>query len=142
MMVVYIAIDKDNGLLFNNRRQSQDRIMCENMLKNCGTSNLWIAPFSQSLFESQGGPLPSNLIVDEDFLDKAGENDHCFVENISLSDYIDKIDTLVIYKWNRKYPADFYFDWSILGDKFKKFSLNDFKGFSHENIKREVWKRI
>ena len=142
-MVVYIAIDKDNGMLFNNRRQSQDRIMRENMLKQVGDAKLWMAEYSQMLFQTQDdNDVPSNLIVDNDFLSKAGPDDHCFVENIDISSWMDKIDTLVIYKWNRDYPDDFYFDFSTLDNHWRKFSVNHFKGSSHDKITKEVWKRI
>lgn len=141
-MVVYIAIDNNNGMLFNHRRQSQDRIMRQNMLKQCADAKLWISEFSQMLFQPQDGvEFPSNIVVDNDFLSKAEPNDHCFVENIDLSPWMDKIDTLVIYKWNRGYPADFYFDFSTLDNDWRKFSVNHFKGSSHNKITKEVWKR-
>ena len=141
-MVVYIALDDKNGMMFNKRRQSQDRIMRENMLKFCADSKLWIAEYSRKLFLPQdGGEFPSNIIVDNDFLSKAGANDHCFVENDNLSQWMDKIDSLVIYKWNRMYPSDFRFDSSVLNEQFKKFSVTEFTGSSHDKITREVWKR-
>lgn len=141
-MVVYITLDKNNGMMFNNRRQSQDRIMRKNMLKHCNGSKLWITQYSQMLFDQQeDSEIPANIVVDDDFLNKAASDDHCFIENDSLSAWIDRIDTLVIYKWNRDYPADFYFDFSILDGHWKKFSVNDFKGSSHNKITREVWKR-
>lgn len=141
-MVVYITLDNNNGMMFNNRRQSQDRIMRENMLKHCSGARLWISQYSRMLFEQQeNSEIPPNIVVDDDFLNKAEPEDYCFVENDPLSSWIDRIDTLVIYKWNRDYPADLYFDFSILDSQWKKFSVNDFKGSSHNKIIREVWKR-
>lgn len=142
-MVVYIALDDDNGMMFNNRRQSQDRVMRQNMLKDCGESTLWIAEYSKKLFLAQDGTgLPPNIMVDDDFLDKAGANDYCFVENRSLVPYMNKIDTLVIFKWNCDYPDDFYFDSSVLDANWKKFAVSKFKGSSHDKITKEVWKRV
>ena len=141
-MVVYITLDNDNGMMFNNRRQSQDQVMRENMLKHCNGARLWVSQYSRMLFEQQGtSEIPENIIADDNFISKAAPEDYCFVENDSLSTWIDKIDTLVIYKWNRDYPADLYFDFSILDSHWKKFSVNDFKGSSHNKITREVWKR-
>lgn len=141
-MVAYIAIDDNNGMLFNNRRQSQDRLMRENLLAHCGTSKLWITEYSKKLFLSQeDGNLPSNIMVDDDFWSKAESSDHCFVEKDNLSQWMDKLDTLVIYKWNRDYPADYFFDFSVIDDNWKRFSVNKFKGSSHDKITREVWKR-
>lgn len=142
-MVVYIALDDENGMMFNNRRQSQDRVMRQHMLEDCADATLWIAEYSKKLFLAQDGTsLPDNIIVDDEFLDKAGANDHCFVENRSLESYMDKIDTIVLYKWNKRYPADTYFDTSLLDNNWKKFSLNHFKGSSHDKIFKEVWKRV
>ena len=142
-MVVYITIDNNNGLMFNNRRQSQDRIMRENMLKHCGEARLWISEYSKKLFTSQDETdIPSNIIVDDDFWNKAGNIDHCFVEKDNLSKHIDKIHTLVIYKWNRNYPSDLYFDFSILDSNWKCLSVSDFAGSSHDKITKEVWERI
>ena len=141
-MIVYIAVDKENGMLFNNRRQSQDRIMRENMLRDCVDSKLWIAEYSRRLFLDENENLtPSNVIVDDDFLANAGENDHCFVEKADIAPWMNKIDTIVLYKWNKSYPADTYFDTSLLDNNWKKFSLNHFKGSSHDKIFKEVWKR-
>ena len=142
-MVVYITIDNNNGLMFNNRRQSQDRIMRENMLEHCCEATLWISEYSRKLFTPQDGTeMPSNIMVDDDFWNKAGSLDHCFVEKDNLSKHIDKIDTLVIYKWNRNYPGDLYFDFSILDSNWKCSSISDFVGSSHDKINKEVWKRI
>lgn len=141
-MVVYIAVDKDNGMLFNNRRQSQDRVMRANMLKDCSDSKLWMNEYSGKLFvPNDGSDFPSNVVVDNDFLSKAGENDSCFVENCSINEWMDKIDTIVLYKWNRNYPGDFFFDMSVLDSSWKRFAVNKFAGSSHEKITKEVWKR-
>lgn len=141
-MTVYIALDDDNGMMFNHRRQSQDRIMRQHMLEDCANHSLWIAEYSRKLFLLQDGTsLPSNIIVDDEFLDKAGPNDCCFVENRSLTPYMDKIDTLVIFRWNCNYPDDFYFDASVLDSNWKKSSKTKFSGSSHDLITKEVWKR-
>ena len=142
-MIVYIAVDDENGMLFNNRRQSQDRIMRENMLQDCVGSKLWVAEYSKKFFVDENGNItPDNVVVDDDFLEKAGENDHCYVEKGDISPWMDKIDTIVLYKWNKRYPADTYFDISLLDSNWKKFSLNHFTGSSHDKIFKEVWKRV
>ena len=141
-MVVYIALDDENGMMFNNRRQSQDRVMRQHMLEDCADATLWIAEYSKKLFLAQDGTsLPDNIIVDDEFLDKAGANDYCFVENRSLESYMDKIDTFVIFKWNRLYPADLYFDYSALNTNWNHISTTEFVGSSHDLITKEVWKR-
>lgn len=140
-MIVYIAVDDENGMMFNNRRQSQDRIMRQNMLKDCGDSKLWIAEYSRKLFTPiDDSEFPCNIVVNDEFLSLAEENDYCFVENQSITEWADKIDTLVLYKWNKSYPADFYFDPAVLTN-MKRFAVSKFTGSSHDKITKEVWKR-
>lgn len=142
-MIVYIAVDDENGMLFNNRRQSQDRIMRENMLQDCVDSKLWVAEYSKKFFVDENGNITQpNVMIDNNYLALAGENDGCYVEKEDISPYIDKIDTIVLYKWNVRYPADTYFNISLLDSNWKKHSLNHFKGSSHDKIYKEVWKRV
>ena len=45
-----------------------------------------------------------------------------------------------LYKWNRDYPADFYFDIDYAND-YKLETTLDFVGTSHEKITKEVYVR-
>ena len=74
------------------------------------------------------------------FLVDAGAEDYCFVENTSVAEFKEKISKLVIYKWNRDYPADFYFDIDYAND-YKLETTLDFGGTSHEKITKEVYVR-
>ena len=142
-MTVYIAIDDENGMLFNNRRQSQDRILRANMMEDCKDTKLWISQYSKKFFVDENGNItPSNVVIDDNYLALAGENDCCYVEKEDITPYINKIDTIVLYKWNVAYPADTYFNISLLDSNWKKHSTNYFKGSSHDKIYKEVWKRV
>ena len=44
-MKIIACLDDNNGLLFNNRRQSRDRVVIEDILKDCHNSKLWINNF-------------------------------------------------------------------------------------------------
>ena len=75
-------------------------------------------------FEEEGY---GNITVDEKFLQKAESGDYCFVEDIDVEPYIDYIDELILIRWNRVYPADFYFkidmgEWNLVnkGEFMKK----------------------
>lgn len=133
-MTIFITLDDKNGMLFNNRRQSKDKFLRNDMLNTCGEKRLWMNEYTSEQFE----PLSNNIIIDESFLEKAEENDYCFVENCSFAEYIKKIGKIIIYKWNRVYPADMYFDTSIL-DGWKQLSTTEFEGNSHEKITKEEW---
>jgi hypothetical protein len=65
----------------------------------------------------------------------------CFVENVDVKPFIDKIDTVTLYHWNRVYPRDFVFDINLEKEGFSLVSVREFVGYSHENIKKEVYER-
>ena len=51
-MYIIICLDDNNGLAFNHRRQSQDRIVAEDIRKTVGEKKLWITDYSRKLFHS------------------------------------------------------------------------------------------
>lgn len=134
-MIVIICIDEQNGMLFNKRRQSRDVVLIEDIIKTVGDKRLLIDSFSESLFADY-----DNVYIAENMLEEATNGDYCFVENEDVSAYINKIEKLIIYKWNRLYPSDFKFNETLL-DSFHMESTVDFKGNSHEKITKEVYVR-
>lgn len=130
-MNIIVCLDDNLGMLFNKRRQSKDRRVLEDIAEF--TNRVWISPFSENLFsESLCEPK-----VDDNFLEKASSNSYCFVEANKVSPYIDKVEQVIVYKWNRKYPTDFKFDISL--ESWKMIEQKEFAGFSHEKITKEVY---
>ena len=132
-MKVIVCVDDNFGILFNKRRQSRDAAVIADIYKMKGT--LWIHPFSDKLFSDYGG----QVVTDEEFLEKAGAGDICFVENQCLIPYKDKIEQIILYKWNRKYPSDFKLDLDL--QEWKIIETKEFVGTSHEKITRETYQR-
>lgn len=124
-MKVIVCVDDRMGMTFNQRRLSQDHLLIKDVL-TLTNGQVWMNEYSSSLFQKKG-------IVDNDFLKKS--DDYCFVENVSIKPYLYKIDELIIYYWNRKYPADMYFDIDL--SEWKILDHIEFKGNSHEKILRE-----
>lgn len=133
-MIVIVAIDNNKGLLFNNRRQSQDRILRNDILDQCNGARLWMNTYSSILFDTSENV---DIIVDDDFLQKAATNDFCYVETDTLQDYENQISKIVLYRWNRDYPADLYFEIEL--SNWTMISSTDFVGSSHDKITKEVW---
>ena len=50
-----------------------------------------------------------------------------------------KVQRLIVYRWNRLYPSDVQFPLEYLSGKCKLESSFDFAGNSHERITREVY---
>ena len=117
---------------FNCRRQSSDRKLSQRMLELVGENRLWMNAYSAKLFET----LPENVTVDEEFLEKAGTEDWCFAENVSLLPAAGKIEALTVYRWEKTYPADKKYPFPK-GEKVREFA---FGGSSHECITEEVYK--
>jgi hypothetical protein len=135
-MILTLCADDGMGMLFNHRRQSQDRLLRERLLERSSNSLLWMSQYSGKQFASIEAP---NLRVQEDFLAQAGEGDYCFVEDGDYLPYEDKIESILLYRWNRRYPADRTFSFPE-GD-WKLVESQDFAGSSHEKITEEVYKK-
>ena len=133
-MIIIACVDKKYGMLFNQRRQSQDRLLRARILELTKNSKLWMNGYSAKQF-NEG--LPSYVSVSEDFLSRAGLGDYCFVENTDLAPYKDKVEGIVLYYWNREYPADHYFTFDMT--RFMMQRITDFPGSSHETITEEVY---
>lgn len=160
-MIVIVCVDDEFGMLFNQRRQSRDCVLTEDILKTVGDKRLLIDEFSKTLFlrdlahgngtaqtdsSFSGDSMPldgsacKNLVVSKNLLSDAADGDFCFVEDKEIKPYMKKIEQLIIYKWNRSYPSDFKLDVSLL-EGFHLKSITDFKGNSHEKITKEVYVR-
>ena len=131
-MKVFVCVDEKLGVAFNNRRQSRDSVIALKMIEMSEGKKLYINEYSSKLFSDF-----SVVAVDNDFLNKAKEDDYCFVELNSLAEYDDKIDTIILFKWNKVYPSDMKLeiDFSVR----KLDSSFDFVGTSHDKITCEVW---
>lgn len=133
-MIAIICLDDKNGYLFNKRRQSQDRILRAKLIEMAGDSKLWMNAYSQKQFENEMSPV---IEVDEEFAYKAGEGEYCFFENVSLEDYLDRTEKILVVKWNRVYPSDRKFD--ISSTSFRLERSEEFQGSSHEKITIEEY---
>lgn len=137
-MNVIVCVDNNGGMLFNHRRQSRDKNVVDIILKISENTKLWISSFSKELFKEYPSDKEHKQIInDEDFLQKASQDDYCFVEDCHLQEYKDQIDKIYIFRWNTDYPADFKLDLDMKDFQLEK--TEDFKGNSHEKITLEVY---
>lgn len=133
-MILILCVDKDYGMLFNHRRLSQDKNMMVDMADMIKDEKLYMNSYSYELYKNLGC---QNIIVDEQ-LDK--DNGYCLIENQTITKLNDVIKEVVIYNWNRKYPADLYFPYSLLeGWDIKE--CYEFVGNSHDTITKTVYER-
>ncbi len=131
-MILIACIDDRGGMLFNRRRQSQDRLLRQDLLEEAAGRPLWMNAYSRRQF----GPAPENIHVAEDFAARAGEGEFCFFEDVDPVPWLEKAEAVILYRWNRRYPADRYFPQPLAGRSVKR--REEFAGSSHDCITKEI----
>ena len=139
-MKLIVCIDEKKGMMFNHRRQSQDRVLRDDIRKECQGSILRMNAYSAGLFEKDADVETTvQIFSSEDFLAQASEDDCCFVEDQDVSLWLEQADTVILYQWNRHYPADLYFTAELSEDTWQMERQGDFAGSSHEKITKTVY---
>ena len=133
-MNIIICIDKNNGLSFCGKRQSQDRVLREKILEISNGARLLMNSYSAKQFENN-----ENIIVDDDFLNNANQGDFCFVEDKEIT--AENVECFYVFNWNRKYPGDLFFSVDLKAEGFKKIKKEEFQGNSHDKITLEIYSR-
>ena len=133
-MKLIFCLDDRGGMMFNQRRQSQDSVLRARILDYIGGSRLFMSEYSAKQFEKS-----DNIVVSNKYLKKAKVNDFCFIEDGDFC--FDEADEIIIYRWNRHYPADKHFDTDVRSLGFELYSSEDFEGSSHEKITEEKYKK-
>ena len=127
-MTLYICLDDKNGLKFNKRRQSRDAAVLED-IRSCLSGDLLIHPYSEKLIQEVQIPyvLPPETAKD------------LFLEDVPTEEILLSCEKVVIYRWNRHYPADTRWDPDLENRGFSLAETTEFPGKSHEKITREVY---
>lgn len=133
-MTAIVCIDAQGGMLFNQRRVSSDREVVADIMNIFGDSVIYMRSSSAKLFEEH-----ENVRICDNCLEEAGTDGVCFLEADVADAVLKKADRIVLYHWNRSYPSDVKFPLAKLHSMGKLLSSEDFKGYSHERITREVY---
>ncbi len=128
-MKLIVCLDDKNGMMFNKRRQSRDKILIEDVLELCKGEKLYANEYSAKLFPEKSVEICEN---------PAETNDgYCFAENFTVNE--EYVEEIIVYKWNRLYPADTCFNIDL--ENWTLTETVDFEGSSHEKITRERYVR-
>lgn len=133
-MIVLTCVDKNNGMMFNHRRQSQDRAVRKRVEEISSSGTLRMDPYSAKQWKNH---LPENAIVSADFLQQAGPEDYCFVEDTDMAPFEDEISELILFRWNRVYPKDTSFPIAL--NQWNLEDAEEFNGCSHQDITQETY---
>ena len=123
-------------MLFHNRRVSADRVVIEKILAMTDGVPIFMSPYSAGLF-----PKEANIVLTDDYLKIAESGQICFAESEDLLQYLHKARKVILFQWNRQYPSDVKFPMHLLKDPWKRVSMTDFSGHSHDQITQEVYVR-
>lgn len=134
-MTLIVCLDDHGGMMFNRRRQSRDRVLIAELMAHIGDRRLVVSPYSAPLFPADA----PNVAVAEDPCTAAGADEFAFVEDTDPTAAWDEVTSVMLYRWNRVYPADRHFRGDMTG--FLLSETNEFVGSSHEKITKEVWKK-
>ena len=134
-MKIFVCLDEKGGMTFNKRRQSSDRVVRADMLQVVGDGVLYANTYTAKQFVED----TTVLITDNTCLKLAQKEDYVFVENLKVSEYLSKIEQVIVYRWKRNYPADCFFDVDLLSEEWELSLSEEFEGYSHECIGKEIY---
>jgi len=133
-MIIAFCVDDRYGMLFHHRRQSKDALLRSRLLELSKGKRLWMNAYSAGQFD------PADIQVSEDFLQRASGEDVCFVEDRDPNEWLSKCDGLILYSWNRKYPADLFFPEEAL-EGWTLTHTCEFAGSSHDKITERIYEK-
>lgn len=136
-MIAIVVLDDKNGMMFHQKRQSQDRILRAKILELSKDGQLWMNEYTKKQFEDS-----VQIRVGNDFLGEAGSGDYCFVEDEALLPWKEKIEKLIVFRWNRIYPSDMQFDLTIKEPEWILERTEEFAGYSHDVITMEEYRHV
>ena len=124
-MTVIVWVGKNGEMLFNRRRCSRDKAVVAEVLSAFG-DKLCVTPYSAPLFEG-GRVISQRSEVGEDVL---------FLEDLPLSPALSQAEKLIVYRFDRVYPADVRLE---IPQDLTLTESAEFSGYAHEKITREVY---
>ena len=129
-MILAVCVDDKMGLSFSGRRQSKDSEVRRRLLALSG-GRLRMSEYSARQFEE-------DVSSGADWLSGAENGDWCFAEDTSYQRCADAIEQIVLFRWNRHYPADEHFRFP---GKWALVHSEEFPGTSHDKITMEVYEK-
>lgn len=136
-MTLICCVDDGMGMMFNKRRQSRDAEVTKEIINSAQGGKLIINRYSRKLFEEAGF---NDFIIRENISEDFPDDSFYFDEDIPPSVFEKSADRIILFRWNRAYPADIRFDID-LNKSLKLISSKEFAGKSHEKITMEVYEK-
>lgn len=165
-MKAILCADPKNGLLFNRRRQSQDRELRKHILSIIGDEKLYVSAYSAGQFTESS--WKDRLVLCEDPAEAAAAGAaFYFAEGQPLRAAAEagQLDAVILFRWDKVYPADTYLDLPLTEERagealnsaemsngsdapdraggaagsWRLAAKEDLAGYSHEKITKETY---
>ena len=130
-----LTVDDNGGIGFDGKRQSRDREIVKDICTSL-EGKIYMNEYSAKLF----GEYADRIEVCDNPILKCADGCACFLEGQGIGAYIENIDRVILYKWNKVYPADKYFDAIDVLEAGNLAQTKEFNGFSHDKITKEVYR--
>lgn len=130
-MILIVCLDMHDGMRFNRRRQSTDKDVIARILDMFGDDKIAVRPCSEKLFSADRITVPGNPL----------ESDVYFAEEICSIPPPNAVEKLVVFRWDKIYPADEKFPMKKFLEEFSIKESVSFPGNSHDTITLEVYER-
>ena len=134
-MNIIVCLDNNGGTVFNNRRQSRDRVLIDRIIALSTGRLLRMSRYSGRMFKKD-----ERIITSDNFMLEALPGDYCFIENTDILPFTKDIESVIVFRWNRCYPFDAVFPLKEIIADLHLINCEDFQGFSHDKITMEVFK--
>lgn len=135
-MKLIVCVDDNLGISFFGKRQSMDEIQRKDVFETVKNNKVYLSQYSYDLYK--------DLNLDFKIVSGDEENDfdgYFIYEGEFLESFIDYIDEIICYNWNRNYPFDETFD-ELKKDIWKEIERLEFVGKSHEKITKIRYVRV
>ena len=117
-MIPIVCVDDRFGMAFNKRRcssdvgvreiidvienmqASSDVAVLKDILGRTDNAKLWTDSYSAKLFSPE-----SEILVDDRAFEKVEAGEYVFCERVDPGKYQDRIEKVLVYFWNQKYPS-------------------------------------
>jgi hypothetical protein len=159
-MILIACVEEKNGMMFNHRRVSRDRVVNADIRRISADGQLCMDAYSAKMFDSEDVfTISGDLLKNAEFIyePSAGNTLKQFenssdlfedkMQNIQIPIYFyvedpdqiheEEVDKIILYRWNRSYPADQFFPIDL--STWTRTESIDFSGYSHEKITRETF---
>lgn len=126
-------------MMFNNRRQTKDRIVIQKIKELVADNFLHLSEYSLPLFQGDNNLIVFGTRWFNEVIIKGEEKDFFFIEDSRPKDYECIIHRIILFCWNKTYPADSFFDIDL--NNFEQKEEIEFEGYSHEKISMKIYDR-